>query len=101
MQVYETVMTTTVRVSEETNRKLDRLLARILLRSDRKLSKQELLALILEAGLDEDALLARVAGIRFPVPDDAWERIVRNTTMDWGVKTREEDIDEALYGESS
>lgn len=92
-------MTTTVRIPRKASQKLDRLAARILLQTGRKVSKQELLDLILEVGLDEDALLARIVEIHLPLPNDAWRR-VREKSMDWGVRTREEDLDRILYGDS-
>lgn len=94
-------MSTTVRISRQTSEELDRIAARILLKGGRKVSKQELLALILESGLDEERLLERVAGLNFPLPDEEWKRVLREVPMDWGVETREEDLDEDLYGESA
>lgn len=55
--------------------------------------------LILEAGLDEEALMSRILGINFPLPDDVWMR-VKEKSRDWGIETREEDIDGILYRES-
>ena len=55
--------------------------------------------MILEAGLDEEALLARLLEIRFPLDDATWER-VREKSTDWGVVTREEELDRFLYGAS-
>ncbi len=92
-------MSTSVRVPRESSKKLDVLAARILLRTGRKVSKQDLIELILEAGLDEEALLARILGIQLPVPDKVWTRL-RDLPVDWGVETREEDIDRVLYGAS-
>lgn len=92
-------MTTTVRIPRKASRKLDRIAARILLQTGRKVSKQDLLDLILEVGLDEEALLARVVEINLPLPDDVWQRVLGKST-DWGVPTREEDIDRILYGDS-
>lgn len=94
-------MSTTVRISRETSRGLDRLAARILLKGGRKVSKQDLLALILKTGLDEEKLLAQVAALNFPLPDGEWKRILREVPLDWRVETREEEIDEILYGESA
>ncbi|MFQ5908553.1 MAG: hypothetical protein ACE5JE_07005 [Thermoplasmata archaeon] len=92
-------MSTTVRIRKRASRKLDRLAARILLRTGRKIPKQELLDLILEAGLDEESLLAGLLEVRLPLDDTAWDRVQRKST-DWGVVTREEEIDRLLYGVS-
>jgi hypothetical protein len=92
-------MATTVKISEETNRKLDRLQARILLRTGRKLSKQEILERLVRAGLTDETLIARSQSrIRYPIPDKAWKKLLRRVVRDWGVETREEDIDRILYG---
>jgi hypothetical protein len=88
-----------VRIPRETSKKLDRLAARILLRTGRKISKQDLVDLIVETGLDEEALAARILDMQFPLPDEVWNR-VKKKSLDWGVETREEDIDRILYGVS-
>lgn len=95
-----TSVSTTVRVPRETSRKLDQLAARILLRTGRKISKQNLVELILDVGLDEEALMARILGVNFPLSDEVWKRVGRKS-QDWGVDTREEDIDRILYGATS
>ena len=92
-------VSTTVRIPRRASRKLDRLAARLLLQTGRKIPKQELLDLILEASLDEEALLAGILELRFPLDDAAWNR-VREKSTDWGVVTREEELDRLLYGAS-
>ncbi len=91
-------MVTTVRVSEDTDERLTALAARLYLKTRRKIAKQDLVALLVEYGTaDEDALAARLAGIRYPVPERVWKQFLRRV-KDWGVETREEDIDRVLYG---
>lgn len=91
-------MATTVKVSEETDERLNALAARLYLRTRRKIAKQDLVGLLVEHGAaDEDALAARLAGVRYPVPDRVWKAFLRRV-KDWGVATREEDIDRTLYG---
>ena len=91
-------MATTVKVSEDTNRKLDRLQARVLLRSGEKLSKQEILERLVRVGLTDEALLVRPsARVKYPIPDKIWKKILAKI-QDLGVVTREEDIDRILYG---
>lgn len=98
MKVFLQRMATTVKISEETNRKLDRLQARLVLRTGRKLSKQEILEQLVRAGLTDETLIARrPSRIRYPIPDKAWKRILGKVT-DLGIVTREEDIDTLLYG---
>lgn len=97
MIVYQT-MTTTVKVSEETDDRLSALAARLYLKMRRKITKQELLALLVDQGLeDEDALAAHIMGIRYPISDKVWKQFLRRV-RDWGVETKEQDIDRLLYG---
>jgi len=94
-------MATTVKVSEETNEKLDRLQAKVLLRTGRKLSKQEILERLIRLGLADETLVVRSPPkIRYPIPDKAWKKLLQRVVSDWGVVTREEDIDRILYGGS-
>jgi hypothetical protein len=90
-------MATTVRINRPANRKLDELQARLFLLTRRKLSKQDILDLIVEVGPDIDRLALRVSGIKLPLPERIRRRI-RRRAADWGVETREEDIDRTLYG---
>ena len=91
-------MTTTVKVAEETDDRLTALAARLYLRTRRKITKQELLALLVDQGsADEDALAARLVGISYPVADKVWKQFLRRV-RDWGVATKEEEIDRFLYG---
>lgn len=93
----QTLMATTVRISEESNRTIDEIQARILLLTKRRLSKQDVLQLILEVGPDIDRLARRVVGLVYPLPAGT-KRRVRRRVQDWGVETREEDVNRALYG---
>lgn len=89
---------TTVKISEEMNRKLDRLQARLLLRIGRKLSKQEILEKLIRLGLtDEETLLRHETRIEYPLSGRARKKVLRHV-RDWGVATREEEIDRVLYG---
>ena len=93
-------MATTVKITEDTNAKLDRLRARLLLKTGEKLSKQEILERLVRIGLaDEALLLRRRARIRYPIPDKAWKKVLAKI-QDLGVVTREEDVDRVLYGGS-
>lgn len=88
-----------MKIDEETNRKLDRLQARVLLRTGKKVSKQEILERLVRAGLTDETLLVRhPSRIRYPIPDKAWKKLLHRVVRDWGVETREEDIDRILYG---
>ncbi len=96
---YTKTMATTVKISEETNQELYRLQAKVLLRNGRKLSKQEILERLVRMGLaDDESLVHPAQSVRYPVPDRAWKRLLKRVVHDWGVVTREEDIDRVLYG---
>jgi len=92
------LMATTVRLSEKTNAKLDRLQAKIVLKAGRKLSKEQILDRLIEEGLRKDDWIAfHGARVRYPVPDRAWKKVLSHI-RDWGVETREEDVDRYVYG---
>jgi hypothetical protein len=90
-------MATTVHINEGANRRLNELQARLLLLIHKRVSKKDLLELVLEVEPDVDRLAARVLGLRYPLPKAARRR-VRSRIIDWGVETREEDINRVLYG---
>jgi len=60
-------------------------------------SKKDLVDLVLEVGPDVERLAARLKAVKYPVRTAARRRN-RRQTMDWGVITREEDINRVLYG---
>lgn len=96
-----TIMATTVKVTEKTSGDLDALAARLLLKTGRKVSKQELVTLLAAlGGRNEDALVAQILGRRKPIPEVAWRRL-RRSISDWGVDTAKEDLDVSLYGEEA
>lgn len=91
-------MATTVKLSGPAKERLDRLQAKLQLRYGRRFSLQDILERAIELGEErEEDLLAALLGLHLPLPEAARERIRRLPT-DWGVETREEDIDETLYG---
>ncbi len=100
-KVYSHTMPTTVKMKRNTKEKLDRLQARLLLRHGRKLTKELLLAKLIDhAEADEEALLAAVEEIQYPLSEEVIEKI-RASKRDWGVVTRSEEIDEYVYGGKS
>ena len=90
-------MATSVRITKEANQTLDEIQARLLLLTRKRVSKQELLDLVLDVGPEVERLAARVLGLRYPLSPRAKRSILRRS-LDWGVKTREEDINRVLYG---
>jgi hypothetical protein len=91
-------MSTSVKMSEETKRLVDRLQARIVLATGRKPSQQEILDQILRlASEDEEDLIRRLSGVKLPLSSREIKELMKVPT-DWGVATNESEIDEVLYG---
>lgn len=93
-------MVTTVKLSDNAKQKLDILQAEIFLSSSKNISKQQLLEVIIDLSTEEkEKLLAQlVTEIQYPLSDQEIQSIMK-TTKDWGVETKEEDLDKILYGE--
>jgi len=89
---------TTVKISKETSRKLETLQARTRLRSGQRVTKQSLIEDLVERASQEDEPLILLKAPRFPVPDKV-RKLILQAPFDWGIETREEDIDRMLSGE--
>ena len=90
-------MTTSVKMSEEGKRALDALQAKIVLATGKKMSQQELLDMLVKLSTQrEEELIKFIAGVKLPLPPEEVERLMKLPT-DWGVITKEEEIDEYLY----
>jgi len=91
-------MGTSVKMSEEGKRVLDTLQARLLLATGKKISQRELLdALVKLSAEREDELVNFITGVKLPLPPEEVEKLFKLPT-DWGVETKEEEIDAYLYG---
>ena len=88
---------TTVKISDRANRKLDALQARMSLRAGKRLTKQTILEQLIKQAIDEESLIL-LPPPKYPLPPKAL-RALENYGADWGVETREEDIDRILYDE--
>ena len=89
-------MTTSVKMSEEGKSALDILQAKILLATGKKLSQQELLDLLVKLSAQrEEELLKLITKIELPLCPEELKKLMKLPT-DWGVKTKEEEIDEIL-----
>jgi hypothetical protein len=92
-------MSTSVKMSEEGKRVLDALQARLVLALGKRISQQELLDVLVKFLAEREDELVRLLGeIKLPLPSEEVEKLMRLPT-DWGVETREEEIDVYLYGE--
>jgi len=91
-------MSTSVKMSEEGKRILDTLQARLLLATGKKVSQRELLDAVVKLSAErEDELVNLVTGVKLPLPSEEVRKLFALPT-DWGVETREEEIDTYLYG---
>ncbi len=88
---------TTVKISDRANRRLDALQARMSLRAGRRMTKQTILEQLIERALDEESLIL-LSSPKRPLSPKAL-RAFDDYGTDWGVETREEDIDRILYDE--
>ena len=87
-----------MKISEECKSVLDILQARLVLATGKKMSQQELLeALVRLSAEREDELVKFMAGVKLPLPLEEVEKLMKLPT-DWGVETKEEEIDIYLYG---
>lgn len=92
-------MSTSVKMSEEGKRVLDALQARILLATGEKISQRELLDRLVKFSAQRiDELVNLIAGVNLPLPSDQIEKLMALPT-NWGVDTKEEEIDVYLYGQ--
>ncbi|MBS7626402.1 hypothetical protein KEJ51_05105 [Candidatus Bathyarchaeota archaeon] len=89
---------TTVKLSEDDKKKLEKLQALVTLKAGGKISQQELLSTLIREALDRsDEFLEKMCKTNIPIPDQEYEKIL-SLVEDWGVETRWEEIDQALYG---
>lgn len=90
-------MSTSIKISEKAKRVLDTLQARITLATGLKYSQQELLDIIIESSQEEeDEIIRRLAKFR-KLSDKEIDSLLKSS-VDWQVKTKEEEIDLYLYG---
>lgn len=91
-------MATAIKVDDATKALLDRLQAKLTLELGRKPTLQEIVDGLAKMGWRERELLARELGSAWRPLTPKEIRQVESGIADWGVETREEDIDKALYG---
>ena len=91
-------MSTSVKISDECKRILEMLQARLVIAMGRKVSQQELLDALVKFSMErEDELIGHIVGAELPLPSEEIDKLMKLPT-DWGVETREEEIDLHLYG---
>ncbi len=91
-------MATSVKMDEETKDQLERLQAEIKLQTGVRVPQQEILARLVEDAIESTAdLIDSFRDERVPVSDAA-RTAFHDGQIASGVETREEDIDDVLYG---
>lgn len=89
---------TTVRISDDASRKLDQLQARLRLKTGRRVTKQSIIEGLVERALEEEEPVILLKAPNYPLPKQI-QKMILEAPFDWGLETREEDIDRILYGE--
>ena len=91
-------MVTSVKVNEETKTRLERLQAEIRLKTDQRVTQQELLTRLVETATESKAeLIDSFRPDHVPV-SEAQREAFHEGQISSGVTTTEDDIDEILYG---
>ncbi len=92
------VMSTSVKMDERAKRILDALQAQIVLSTGSKLSQQEILEEAIKFSSERgEEFIRRIAGVKIPLSQPDIDRLMK-IPIDFGIRTREEEIDETLYG---
>jgi hypothetical protein len=91
-------MSTSVKVSRADKAKLDKLQALVTLKSEGKITQQEILSALIEDAIRSgDQFAERVVVQDAPIPDEQYEKVL-SLVEDWGVETSWKDVDRVLYG---
>ncbi|WP_123537744.1 hypothetical protein [Halosimplex salinum] len=91
-------MATAVKMDEESKSILEELQAEIKLRTGKKVTQQEIMATLLEDAYEsKSAFVDSFRETKVPLSEAEIERM-NEGTFDSGTETREEDIDDILYG---
>ncbi|RQG95119.1 hypothetical protein [Natrarchaeobius chitinivorans] len=92
-------MSTSVKVTDTTKSRLEELQAEIRLETGRNVTQQELLERIVTSSYEsKDELIDSFRDEFEPLSEEEIDRWLSGT-IDSGVETKEEDIDDVLYGE--
>lgn len=94
-------MTVSIKIREQTKRRLERLGADIASKAGKDLSTQDLLDALVEVGEDDPARVAgAVSRVKLPLSAAAQKRVL-SFAFDWGVRDTEKDINLALYSDEA
>ena len=91
-------MTTTVKINLEFKKEIDKLQAKVTLKTGEKITQQELLVRLIKFVLEnEEEFLQNFSFAWNPISDSEWNEI-KSHISDFGKKTTESTIDSELYG---
>ena len=91
-------MYTSVKITIETKKKLEKLQALLTLTLGRKITFQEIMNIVIDKGLEDfDSIVQRFSKKK-KLSKDEIEKVLSEIPMDLGVETSEEDIDKTVYG---
>lgn len=92
-------MTSTVKIDPEFKKEIDKLQAKVIMKTGEKITQQELLARILKFVLtNESEFFKNFIFDWQPLPDSEWDNI-KSYITDFSKPTKEETIDSEIYGE--
>jgi hypothetical protein len=90
-------MTLTIKIDESKKQKLDRFLARMLLRQGKKVTIQEAVGVMIDHALEDEEEFAQHFQELPPLEEDSLWKMMQNPKH-LGIKDLSADIDQHLYG---
>lgn len=85
-----------MKMDENHKEKLERFLAKLLLKRGKKISMQHALGLMVDHALGDEEFARKLEGLPPLEEDPAWKLL--DKPKNWGVKDSSEDIDKYVYG---
>lgn len=89
-------MMSIVKLDEDRKRKLEKLLAEVLLKRDKKISLQEALGRAVDRALEDDEFLWDLADLPPLEEDPGWKMLKK--PKHWNIEDSSESIDKHIYG---
>jgi len=91
-------MSTSVKLSEEDKKKLEKLQALVTLKAGAKIAQQDLLSRLINEAMERgDDFVKKVFKASIPLSNEEYDRVL-SLVDDWGVETNWTEIDQSLYG---
>jgi len=90
-------MSTSVKISLESKKRLEQLQAMLTLKLGRKIPQHEILDALIKLGTSNiDDLIKYFSKLKFPLSSSEMSKVL-SLSSDWGVKTSEKEIDKVVY----